>query len=96
MDCPPEDRVGMSGSTPGEDEVGARRRPSAGAGGDAGRPAGRPAGPTRLEPGRHASIASRVDQLERALIATLRENATNWARAERAERLLAERERDEG
>ena len=30
----------------------------------------------------------RIDVLERALIAALRENAANWARAKRAERLL--------
>lgn len=54
------------------------------------------ASPSFGEEHRPASIAGRVDQLERALIATLRENAINWARAERAEQRLAERERREG
>ncbi|MEL7137850.1 MAG: hypothetical protein AAFW01_13885 [Pseudomonadota bacterium] len=35
----------------------------------------------------------RVAMLERTLMNTLRENARNWARAERAEALLAEVER---
>lgn len=34
---------------------------------------------------------ARIDVLERALIATLKENAVNWARAERAETLLTHR-----
>ena len=33
----------------------------------------------------------RAERLENALIAALRESAANWARAERAERLLGER-----
>lgn len=32
----------------------------------------------------------RIDILERALLSTLRENATNWARAEQAEKLLGD------
>lgn len=31
----------------------------------------------------------RIEMLEQALLSALRENATNWARAERAETLLA-------
>ena len=35
-----------------------------------------------------ADRCDRIEVLERALIDALRENAANWARAERAERLL--------
>lgn len=39
-------------------------------------------------PGTLQAACLRIDTLERALITALRENATNWARAEHAERLL--------
>lgn len=40
------------------------------------------------------TAAERETRLERALIEALRESATNWARAERAERMLGERPPD--
>ncbi|MEO1456383.1 MAG: hypothetical protein AAFV49_02305 [Pseudomonadota bacterium] len=41
-----------------------------------------------------SQLRDRVAMLERTLMMTLRENARNWARAERAEALLAEAEAD--
>lgn len=48
----------------------------------------------RLEDGEALGRAEeRIAMLERTLLNTLRENARNWARAEQAEALLAEAER---
>ena len=63
--------------------------------GRAGGSAGRVAGPCAREgahrdddAGADAARPDRADVLERALIAALRENAANWARAEQADRQL--------
>ncbi|MEM6945203.1 MAG: hypothetical protein AAF565_15775 [Pseudomonadota bacterium] len=55
------------------------------------RPARRDDHPAEIE-----RANERIAMLERTLMNTLRENARNWARAERAEAMLAELERRDG